>query len=76
MLQKKSWETKKNDSDRAAVWELWYSHHSNHVWVLPGFVFQGGKVLNYANFEQTANVIFVVFTVVFMVSRIIIFPFW
>uniref|UniRef100_A0A674MIP5 Ceramide synthase 3b n=1 Tax=Takifugu rubripes TaxID=31033 RepID=A0A674MIP5_TAKRU len=37
---------------------------------------EGAKVFNYATWHRTANAMFVVFTVVFMVSRIIIFPFW
>ncbi|XP_034032459.1 ceramide synthase 2 [Thalassophryne amazonica] len=37
---------------------------------------EAGKVLNYAKWDQAANTIFVVFTVVFMVTRLIIFPFW
>lgn len=47
-----------------------------YINVGPVFVFQGAKVFNYAKWHQAANGIFVVFTVVFMVSRIIIFPFW
>ncbi|XP_030586663.1 ceramide synthase 2 [Archocentrus centrarchus] len=37
---------------------------------------EGAKVLNYAKYHRTANGIFVVFTAVFMVTRLIIFPFW
>ncbi|XP_014902430.1 ceramide synthase 2 isoform X2 [Poecilia latipinna] len=37
---------------------------------------EGGKLFNYAKWEQTANVMFVIFTIVFMVTRLVIFPFW
>ncbi|XP_026167825.1 ceramide synthase 2 isoform X1 [Mastacembelus armatus] len=37
---------------------------------------EGAKVFNYAKWHQTANTMFVVFTVVFMVTRLVIFPFW
>ncbi|XP_031721015.1 ceramide synthase 2 isoform X1 [Anarrhichthys ocellatus] len=37
---------------------------------------EGAKVFNYAKWHQTANAMFVVFTVVFILTRLIIFPFW
>ncbi|XP_019934041.1 ceramide synthase 2 [Paralichthys olivaceus] len=37
---------------------------------------EGAKVFNYAKWHQTANAMFVVFTVLFMTSRLVIFPFW
>lgn len=37
---------------------------------------EGGKLFNYAKWEKTAHVIFVVFTAAFMVTRLVIFPFW
>ncbi|XP_028286781.1 ceramide synthase 2 [Parambassis ranga] len=37
---------------------------------------EGAKVFNYAKWHQTANGMFVVFTVLFMVTRLVIFPFW
>lgn len=37
---------------------------------------QGAKVLNYAKWHRTANAMFVVFTVLFMLTRLVIFPFW
>ncbi|XP_017261005.1 ceramide synthase 2 isoform X1 [Kryptolebias marmoratus] len=37
---------------------------------------EGGKLLNYAKWHQAANGIFVVFTALFMVTRLVIFPFW
>lgn len=37
---------------------------------------EGAKVLNYAKWHKTANAMFVVFTVLFMVTRLVIFPFW
>uniref|UniRef100_A0A3B5MUI1 Ceramide synthase 3b n=1 Tax=Xiphophorus couchianus TaxID=32473 RepID=A0A3B5MUI1_9TELE len=39
-------------------------------------VLEGGKLFNYAQWEKTANVMFVIFTTVFMVTRLVIFPFW
>lgn len=40
------------------------------------FVSQGAKVFNYAKWHRTANGMFVVFTPLFMVTRLVIFPFW
>jgi len=40
------------------------------------FVSQGAKIFNYAKWHQTANAIFVVFTFLFMLTRLVIFPFW
>ncbi|XP_055043268.1 ceramide synthase 2 [Misgurnus anguillicaudatus] len=37
---------------------------------------ESAKILNYAKWERTCNGIFVIFAFVFMVTRIIIFPFW
>ncbi|XP_040018418.2 ceramide synthase 2 [Gasterosteus aculeatus] len=37
---------------------------------------EGAKVLNYAKWHRTANAMFVVFTVLFMLTRLVIFPFW
>lgn len=37
---------------------------------------EGAKVFNYATWQQTSNGMFVVFAVVFMVTRLIVFPFW
>uniref|UniRef100_A0A3Q3F817 Ceramide synthase 3b n=1 Tax=Labrus bergylta TaxID=56723 RepID=A0A3Q3F817_9LABR len=37
---------------------------------------EGAKVLNYAKWHQTANAMFVVFTLLFMMTRLVIFPFW
>ncbi|XP_038573005.1 ceramide synthase 2-like [Micropterus salmoides] len=37
---------------------------------------EGAKVFNYAKWHQTANAIFVVFTLLFIVTRLVIFPFW
>lgn len=37
---------------------------------------EGAKVLNYAKWHKTANSIFVVFTIVFFMTRLAIFPFW
>ncbi|KAM9375390.1 ceramide synthase 2 isoform 2-T7 [Pholidichthys leucotaenia] len=37
---------------------------------------EGGKVFNYANWHKTANATFVAFTILFMVTRLVIFPFW
>uniref|UniRef100_A0A673GBQ2 Ceramide synthase 3b n=1 Tax=Sinocyclocheilus rhinocerous TaxID=307959 RepID=A0A673GBQ2_9TELE len=37
---------------------------------------ESAKMFNYAGLETTCNSIFVVFALVFMVTRLIIFPFW
>ncbi|XP_049930112.1 ceramide synthase 2 isoform X2 [Epinephelus moara] len=37
---------------------------------------EGAKVLNYAKWHHTANTLFVVFTVLFTLTRLVIFPFW
>ncbi|KAM9853896.1 ceramide synthase 2 [Aulostomus maculatus] len=37
---------------------------------------EGAKVFNYAKWHQTANGMFVVFTLLFMVTRLVIFPLW
>ncbi|KAM3608571.1 uncharacterized protein V6R79_001126 [Siganus canaliculatus] len=37
---------------------------------------EGGKMFNYAKWQQAANVMFVLFTVTFTMTRLIIFPFW
>lgn len=37
---------------------------------------EGAKVLNYAKWQKSSDGIFVVFTILFMVTRLVIFPFW
>lgn len=37
---------------------------------------EGAKVFNYAKWHITSNTMFVVFTLLFLVTRLIIFPFW
>ncbi|XP_034540658.1 ceramide synthase 2-like [Notolabrus celidotus] len=37
---------------------------------------EGAKVLNYAKWHLTANAMFVVFTALFLLTRVVIFPFW
>ncbi|KAI3371372.1 hypothetical protein L3Q82_023961, partial [Scortum barcoo] len=37
---------------------------------------EGAKVFNYAKWHKTTNAMFVVFTVIFTASRLVIFPFW
>ncbi|KAK7891489.1 hypothetical protein WMY93_023452 [Mugilogobius chulae] len=37
---------------------------------------EGAKVVNYARYNKAANMIFVVFTALFMLTRLVIFPFW
>ncbi|XP_072551742.1 ceramide synthase 2 [Salminus brasiliensis] len=37
---------------------------------------ESGKMFNYAGWERACNSIFILFTVVFMVTRLVIFPFW
>ncbi|XP_066541589.1 ceramide synthase 2 isoform X2 [Hoplias malabaricus] len=39
-------------------------------------VLESGKMFNYAKWERTSNCMFVLFTLVFMVTRLVIFPFW
>lgn len=38
--------------------------------------FQSAKMFSYAGWKQTCNTLFFIFTVVFFISRFIIFPFW
>ncbi|XP_063804136.1 ceramide synthase 2 isoform X2 [Pseudophryne corroboree] len=40
------------------------------------FLLESAKMFNYAGWKQMCNNIFVVFAVVFIITRIIIFPFW
>uniref|UniRef100_A0A8C5QG80 Ceramide synthase 2 n=1 Tax=Leptobrachium leishanense TaxID=445787 RepID=A0A8C5QG80_9ANUR len=40
------------------------------------FLLESAKMLNYAGWKETGNGIFVVFALVFIVTRIIILPFW
>ncbi|XP_034089478.1 ceramide synthase 2 [Gymnodraco acuticeps] len=37
---------------------------------------EGAKVSNYAKWQRTANTMFVVFTALFTLTRLVIFPFW
>ncbi|KAM3876861.1 ceramide synthase 2 [Diretmus argenteus] len=37
---------------------------------------ESAKLFNYAKWEKSCNTLFVVFAIVFMVTRLIIFPFW
>ncbi|XP_033997714.1 ceramide synthase 2 [Trematomus bernacchii] len=37
---------------------------------------EGAKVFNYAKWQRTANTMFVVFTALFTLTRLVIFPFW
>ncbi|XP_060797082.1 ceramide synthase 2 [Neoarius graeffei] len=37
---------------------------------------ESAKIFNYAKWEKTCNSIFVLFAAVFMVTRLVIFPFW
>ncbi|XP_041794167.1 ceramide synthase 2 [Chelmon rostratus] len=39
-------------------------------------VLECGKLFNYAKWQKTSDGMFVVFTAVFMVTRLVIFPFW
>lgn len=45
--------------------------HDATDWLL-----EGAKVFNYAKWEWTANTLFAVFYVLFMVTRLVILPFW
>uniref|UniRef100_A0A9R1SH54 Ceramide synthase 3b n=2 Tax=Cyprinus carpio TaxID=7962 RepID=A0A9R1SH54_CYPCA len=54
-----------------------YFHYIIRCLVLLFFCFsKSAKMFNYAGWETTCNSIFVVFALVFMVTRLIIFPFW
>ncbi|KAM4618881.1 ceramide synthase 2 [Polymixia lowei] len=37
---------------------------------------EGAKVFNYAKWQRTANAMFVVFTILFTLTRLVILPFW
>ncbi|XP_038603076.1 ceramide synthase 3 [Tachyglossus aculeatus] len=37
---------------------------------------ESAKIFSYAGWKQTCNVLFVIFTIVFFISRLVIFPFW
>ena len=39
-------------------------------------LFQSAKVFNYAKWETTTNMIFVLFAVVFNATRLVYYPFW
>ncbi|XP_041094876.1 ceramide synthase 2-like, partial [Polyodon spathula] len=38
--------------------------------------FQSAKIFNYAGWKKTCNAIFIVFAAVFIITRLVIFPFW
>ncbi|XP_065414198.1 ceramide synthase 3 isoform X7 [Chrysemys picta bellii] len=40
------------------------------------FWLESAKMFNYARWEKTCNVLFVIFSIVFFITRIILFPFW
>ena len=40
------------------------------------FLLQSAKVFNYAKWEATTNLIFVLFAVIFNVTRLVYYPFW
>ncbi|XP_067411695.1 ceramide synthase 3 [Emydura macquarii macquarii] len=40
------------------------------------FWLESAKMFNYARWEKTCNVLFVIFSVMFFITRIILFPFW
>ncbi|XP_056401673.1 ceramide synthase 2 [Hyla sarda] len=40
------------------------------------FLLESAKMFNYAGWKETCNNLFVVFALVFIITRIIIFPFW
>ena len=51
--------------DRSQLKPLWCLHDS-----------QGAKILNYAKWKTSANAMFVVFTLIFALTRMVILPFW
>lgn len=63
----------------ATLWlnyELFLLNKTLKLILFPVFISKGAKVLNYAKWHKTANAIFVVFTVLFVATRLVIFPFW
>ncbi|XP_015279981.1 PREDICTED: ceramide synthase 2 [Gekko japonicus] len=40
------------------------------------YLLESAKMFNYAGWKNTCNYLFIVFSVVFIISRLIIFPFW
>ncbi|KAG8449839.1 hypothetical protein GDO86_016492 [Hymenochirus boettgeri] len=40
------------------------------------YFLESAKMFNYAGWKETCNAIFIVFAVVFIVTRLVIFPFW
>ncbi|KAJ6662913.1 hypothetical protein lerEdw1_011117 [Lerista edwardsae] len=45
-------------------------HDTADVWL------EAAKLFKYANWERTCNVLFLIFAIVFFITRIILFPFW
>lgn len=41
-----------------------------------GLSVQSAKMFNYAGWKNTCNNIFIVFAVVFIITRLVILPFW
>lgn len=37
---------------------------------------QSAKMFSYAGWKQTCNILFFIFSIIFFISRLIIFPFW
>lgn len=37
---------------------------------------QAAKMFNYARWEKTCNMLFIIFSIAFFITRIILFPFW
>ncbi|XP_009955894.1 PREDICTED: ceramide synthase 3 [Leptosomus discolor] len=40
------------------------------------FWLEAAKMFNYARWEKTCNMLFIIFAIVFFITRIILFPFW
>ncbi|XP_075287840.1 ceramide synthase 3 isoform X2 [Opisthocomus hoazin] len=40
------------------------------------FWLEAAKMCNYARWERTCNILFIIFSIVFFITRIILFPFW
>ena len=55
--------------------EIFYSMTANSVFLFL-FLLQSAKVFNYAKWEATTNLIFVLFAVIFNVTRLVYYPFW
>ena len=52
---------------------IWESGARDDRW---GLSTQSAKMFNYAGWKNTCNNIFIVFAIVFIITRLVILPFW